>query len=109
MHSCSVRSDLLLLALAGALLGAMIPVVTLAIYRLRPKNAPPDLLQLDRHIQEIRLAHSDLVDRFDHYVRRNRVRRLREAQDPGEDLAQPPPTTARERKAALRRKVAGNA
>lgn len=89
---------LLVFTVALSVCSAVIAAVTLLITLRRP--APLATSELARDVNALKLALADLVDKVDHWQRRDRVRKLREANeiDPP-TLAEPPITT----KEALRR------
>jgi hypothetical protein len=53
----------------------------------------------------LQLGQADIIDRVDHWTRRDRTRRLRAAQADDDTPAEPVPTTPADIKAALRAKV----
>lgn len=64
----------------------------------------PDVSEVRKQLQELSLAHADLVDKVTHWQRRDRVRKLRESREaPQEDLPMDPKAL----KADLRAKVFG--
>lgn len=90
-----------------AVFAVCISVVSLALHWAR-RGEHPDVTRLDTAMQELRTQQIDLLDKVEHWVRRDRVRRLRASQEPSEPPeTQAPARGSAEYKAWLRQKIRG--
>jgi hypothetical protein len=67
-------------------------------------NEHPDVAPVTKSLQELQLAHADLVDKVTHWQRRDRVRKLRESHELPQDE---PSGDPKQIKAQLRQRVFG--
>jgi hypothetical protein len=72
------------LALVAVCLGA----VSLGLHWLQ-REKTPELQAVHTRCDQLQLAQADMLDRIEHWTRRDRVRRLRE--EPGAELSPPVP------------------
>jgi len=98
--------DLILasISLSAALVAVIFSVVSLIIHFIRRKESP-EVAEVWTALQEQKTQHLDLLDKVEHWRRRDSVRRARQGAEDKQELAAAPVTTA-DRKAELRRKVA---
>ncbi|MGH7177139.1 MAG: hypothetical protein ACREJC_07160, partial [Tepidisphaeraceae bacterium] len=97
-------SSLALSVLAAlTVLSAGIAGISLWFTALRPK--PPDVSTLAQRIHALELGHADLVDKVSHWQRRDRVRKLRDANEPAG--SEPEVLAGETAKDRLRRQVFG--
>lgn len=77
--------DVLVVGIAASLSAVALgcAVVSLAVHWVRRKE-PPDVTELRALVHELRTEHLDLFDKVEHWVKRDRVRRLREAKEQSE-------------------------
>jgi hypothetical protein len=85
----------------------VLSIISLLIHWKRPQ-VHPDVARVDNEIQGIRTSILELFDRVEHWMKRDRVRKLRDAQEakqeaPQGEIAPAAPMT----KAELRRKHLG--
>lgn len=73
--------------------------LTAVLIQYAKRHEHPVVAPLEAEITTLKLGFIDLVDKLDHFTRRERTRRVREAQSEPEI---PQPTTQLEGKAALR-------
>jgi len=93
---------LLASAVALSLLALATSTISVLIHYAR-RNENPVTAPLEQAIQALQLGQADLVDRIDHWTRRDRTRRLREAKEPNEaELPLPMPQSPMELKRELR-------
>lgn len=80
----------LVVATSVAVFALLIAGLSLVLHWARGQEHP-DVSAVRKQLQEISLAHADLVDKVTHWQRRDRVRKLRESREaPQEDVAQDP-------------------
>ena len=58
------------------------------------RHSDPVLGPIEAEIQSLKTAQADLVDRVEHWQRRDRTRRIRKEQQDEQDLPQPEPSPA---------------
>lgn len=95
------------IATVFGLLGLCISIVSLLIHWKRPEQHP-DVSRVESELASVKASTIELYDRVEHWMKRDRVRKAREGQEPARDGPQEPvggdPAA---RKADLRRKVFG--
>lgn len=87
---------LLIVATSLSVIAAIFSVLSLALH-YRARNEHPDVASLRAEVM-------DVLDKVEHWIKRDRVRRLRASK---EDPAEPLPQSPADRKAALRQRVFG--
>jgi len=104
-----LTSSILLLTATFSALAFGLAVVSLLVHWKRPQ-VHPDVTRVQSEIESLRANHLELLDRVEHWMKRDRVRKLRQGQEEaqgapvGADEGQQTPA---DKKAALRRRVAG--
>lgn len=102
-----LTSAILLLSATFAALGAGCGIVSLLLHWKRPVQHP-ETTRLMAEIEQLRSAQLDILDRVEHWMKRDRVRRARQgaeaARGGAEDEIDAP---AGDRKAQLRQKFYG--
>lgn len=86
----------------AAVIGAGVAVIAVCLsavslllhYVQRDKH--PEVQQLHTRCDQLQLAQADMLDRIEHWTRRDRVRRLREGATADESRAEVVPTTKNE-------------
>ena len=78
---------LLAVATSFSALSLGIAVLSLVFHWVR-RSEHPDVARVTSQVQELSLAHADLVDKVTHWQRRDRVRNLREGKQKQEDQDQ---------------------
>jgi len=91
------------LGIAAVALGAS--VVSLALHYAR-RNEHPDVTRLDTMMQGLREQQLDVLDKFEHWVRRDRVRVLRDSRTGEAEPAPVLPISPAQRKMELRARLA---
>lgn len=94
----------LVVATCISVFAILIAGLSLLLHWARGKEHP-DVAPVARSLQELTLAHADLVDKVAHWQRRDRVRKLRASHEEGTEEAAP--TDPKALKASLRRQVFG--
>lgn len=87
----------------------ILSVISLLIHWKRPK-VHPDTTRVQGEIEALRANHLELLDRVEHWIKRDRVRKLRSSNEEkatGPSTGDDEPQTPAERKNALRRRVMG--
>lgn len=109
------RVDTILLAISASLSAIALgsSAVSLALHWAK-RDEHPDVAQVRAEITHIRTEISDLLDRFEHWTRRDRTRKLRAAREQDQTNVPDRDATASaangaDAKSALRRRVFGSA
>jgi len=91
------------ISLSGALIALTLSVISLVLHWVK-RAEPPEITAVLTRIQELQTQHLDLLDKVEHWRKRDNVRRARQG---AEDKlnAVPEPTTPAEYKSALRSKA----
>lgn len=96
------------ICLSGALFAVILSTVSLVIHWTR-RHEPPEITAILTRIQEIQTQHLDLLDKVEHWRKRDNVRRARQGAEDradkeaaGDDAAN---NSAAAHKLALRRKA----
>lgn len=95
------------LAILGACvaLSLGISIVSLIIHWKRPEQHP-DTARLEQDLTALRTAHLELLDKVEHWMKRDRVRKAREGREaalqPPEEI---PELTPAQKKAELRKRL----
>ena len=91
------------IALSIAIFALTISVISLVLHWIK-RAEPPEITAVMTRIQEVQTQHLDLLDKVEHWRKRDNVRRARQG---AEDKLQavPDPSTPAEYKDALRRKA----
>jgi len=94
------------ISLSGALFALGLSIVSLVLHWTR-RDEPPEITKILSRIQEIQTQHLDLLDKVEHWRKRDNVRRARQgAEDKlNETGDQQPPDSAAQYKANLRRRA----
>jgi len=93
------------ISLSGALLALCFSVVSLVLHWTR-KNRTPETDRIDARIESIKVQHLDLLDKVEHWRRRDNVRRARQgAEDKANAAAEPAGDPAANYKNDLRAKA----
>lgn len=79
-------------------------VVSLALHWVRRKEHP-DVSELRAIVSEMRTEHLDLYDRVEHWIKRDRVRKLREGRENAQAAQEAAAPANGDYKAALRARV----
>lgn len=95
----------LVVATCIAVFSLLIAGLSLLLHWARGKEHP-DVAPVARSLQELQLAHADLVDKVSHWQRRDRVRNLRESREAQEAPVETDPKAVKDR---LRLQVFGQA
>lgn len=95
---------LLVCATSFSALSLGIAVVSLALHWAR-RDEHPDVAQVRAEITHVRTEIADILDRFEHWTKRERVRRLRAGRE--EAAQEPAPQAPADPKSALRSRVFG--
>jgi len=91
------------ISLSGALIALTLSVISLVLHWVK-RAEPPEITAVLTRIQEIQTQHLDLLDKVEHWRKRDNVRRARQgAEDKLNDA--PEPSTPAEYKSGLRRKA----
>lgn len=104
----------LVFAVSAGSVGFLFSVVSLALHWAK-RDEHPDVSRLDAAVTHIRTEIADLTDRFEHWGKRERVRRLRAGRESADDAAAANPaagsdhqaTSPADVKRALRARVYG--
>jgi hypothetical protein len=88
-----------------ALLALLTSAGTLAF--LWTRGPQPSIAELEREVNALRLAHSDMVDKVEAWQRRDRQRRLRESHEVPDPSMAPPSNDPAEVKRQLRARIFG--
>lgn len=102
-----LTSSILLLTATFSALAFGISVVSLIIHWKRPEQHP-ETTRLQGEIEQLRASSLELLDRVEHWMKRDRVRKLRAGQQAaqegrGDEIEE----NSGDRKAQLRKKVMG--
>jgi len=94
------------IALSGALFALSLSIVSLVLHWTR-RDEPPEITKILSRIQELQTQHLDLLDKVEHWRKRDNVRRARQgAEDKlNERSEDKPPDNAAEYKQNLRRRA----
>ena len=92
------------IALSAAFVALCFSAVSLILHFIRRKE-PPEVSEVWTALQQQKTQHLDLLDKVEHWRRRDGVRRARQGAEDKRD-AVPAATTPEEKKAELRRRVA---
>jgi len=102
-----LTSAILLLTATFSALAFGISTVSLLIHWKRPQ-LHPETTRLQAEIEQLRANNLELLDRVEHWMKRDRVRKLRAGAEAAQDNAQgEPEAQTGDRKAQLRKKVYG--
>lgn len=101
---CGVDAALLFSIAACSILALGIAGLSLAI-QLKRGAEHPDVSEVRTSVRELHTQYLDLLDKVEHWVKRDRVRRLRDSHDPKDEPAAAAPQDI---KANLRARVFGN-
>jgi len=97
----------LFLGILGAV-GALslgISIVSLILHWKRPEQHP-DTARLEQELTAVRTAHLELLDKVEHWMKRDRVRKAREGREAASEVViEPGPQTPAEKKAELRKRL----
>lgn len=91
------------ISLSGAFVALCFAAVSLVLHFVRRKE-PPEVSEIWTALQEVKTQHLDLLDKVEHWRRRDSVRRARQGAEDAQSPAAPP-STPEEKKAELRRRV----
>jgi hypothetical protein len=96
---------------AAVFLAFLISVVSLLLHWARSREHPDvsqarqEVATLATQVQELRNQHLDLLDKVEHWVKRDRVRRLRESREQTDDKPAAEGETRQQWKARMREQL----
>lgn len=93
----------LVVATSVSVFALLVAGLSLVLHWARGKEHP-DIAPVARSLQELQLAHADLVDKVTHWQSRDRVRKLRASREQKDDAL---PQDPKELKQSLRQQVFG--
>lgn len=95
-----------ILSLTGALIALTLSVISLVLHWIRRAESP-EISGVMTIIQEVKTQHLDLLDKVEHWRRRDNVRRARQGAEEKQQAADPAVTPA-EKKKELRTRAAAS-
>lgn len=95
------------ISLSGVLLALTLSVISLVFHWIK-RDEHPDITAVERRIQEIKVQHLDLLDKVEHWRRRDNVRRARQGAEDKLAESNDAPQTPAEYKRTLRARALQN-
>jgi len=107
MYFAPVDSLIASISLSAAFVALCFSGVSLILHFIR-RRQPPEVSELWTAVQEARTQHLDLLDKVEHWRRRDSVRRARQGAEDKQQVAASEDQTPADYKKELRRRVAAS-
>jgi len=102
-----ITSAILIFAATFGFLAFGISIVSLILHWKRPEQSP-ETARVDADLQAVRTAHLELLDKVEHWMKRDRVRKAREGREKASEAVSddiPADASPKDIKAALRARL----